>query len=90
MCYHLIVSAKHRKTLQAIFTAPVPANIVWADVESLFQALGASVESRGGSRVAVELNGQDAHFHRPHPEKETDRNAVRSIRDFLEQAGVQP
>lgn len=84
------MNAKHRKTLQAIFCTPVPANIVWADVESLFKALGATIEGRGGSRVAIELDGADAHFHRPHPEKEAGRGAVRSVREFLEQAGVQP
>ena len=85
------MNTKQRRTLQAIFTTPVLANIPWADVESLFEALGATMETRsGGSRVAVELNGHDAHFHKPHPGKETDRNAVRSVRSFLEQAGVQP
>ncbi|HWE64786.1 MAG TPA: type II toxin-antitoxin system HicA family toxin [Chloroflexota bacterium] len=56
----------------------------------MFRALGGTVEGRGGSRVAVELHGQDAHFHRPHPEKETDKGAVKAIRDFLEQVGERP
>ncbi len=29
---------KQRKTLELIFTNPVPANIIWQDIESLFIA----------------------------------------------------
>jgi hypothetical protein len=29
-------------------------------------------------------------FHRPHPQKETDRGSVRSMRRFLSEAGVRP
>ncbi|MFN6053710.1 MAG: type II toxin-antitoxin system HicA family toxin, partial [Planctomycetia bacterium] len=43
-----------------------------------------------GSRVRIALNGLRAVFHRPHPHKETDRGAVKSMRRFLSEAGVQP
>ncbi len=33
-----------------------------------------------GSRVRVALKGVSAVFHRPHPEKETDKGAVKSVR----------
>jgi hypothetical protein len=29
-------------------------------------------------------------FHRPHPRKETNKGAVKSVRSFLESAGVKP
>jgi hypothetical protein len=29
-------------------------------------------------------------FHRPHPRKETDKGAIKSVRRFLEAAGVKP
>ncbi|MEW6501251.1 MAG: hexulose-6-phosphate isomerase, partial [Thermodesulfobacteriota bacterium] len=32
----------------------------------------------------------EAVFHRPHPRKETDKGAVKSLRRFLENAGVKP
>jgi hypothetical protein len=86
----LLMNSKQRKTLESIFTRPLRADIVWTDIESLFRSLGASVESGSGSRVHVELNGEDASFHRPHPQKETDRGAVGSVRRFLENAGVKP
>jgi hypothetical protein len=34
---------KQHKTLEFIFTDPIPANILWKDIESLFVALGADV-----------------------------------------------
>jgi len=51
------VSAKHRKTLQAIFARPTSAAIVFADIEVVIKALGGSVAEREGSRVRIELNG---------------------------------
>ncbi len=84
------MSAKHDKTLKLIFEDPVRSNINWRDIENLFLALGARVSQREGSRVAIYLNGVVAIFHRPHPEKETDKGAVKSVRRFLINAGVLP
>lgn len=81
---------RHRNTLEAIFADPVRANVPWADVEALFAAAGASISQGRGSRLRVSLNGADAVFHRPHPRKETDKGALRSVRRFLREAGVVP
>jgi hypothetical protein len=81
---------KHRNTLEAIFADPVRANVLWADIEALFVAAGASISQGRGSRLRVSLNGVDAVFHRPHPRKETDKGALRSVRRFLREAGVVP
>ena len=81
---------KHRKTLEAIFEKPERANIPWRDIESLFIALGAEVSEGSGSRVRVALKDVRAVFHRPHPRKETNRGAVKSVRRFLEAVGVKP
>ena len=74
----------------AIFTEPVRANIPWADIEALLVALGAERDEGSGSRVRFVLNGIRAVFHRPHPQKETDRGAVKSVRRFLEEGGIRP
>lgn len=84
------MNAKQRKTLESVFAEPVRADIPWRDVEAMFGALGAIVRSGSGSRVCVALNGVRAVFHRPHPEKETDKGAVKSVRRFLESAGIRP
>jgi hypothetical protein len=81
---------KHQKTLHAIFTEPVRANIPWADIEALLVALGAERDEGSGSRVRFVLNGIRAVFHRPHPQKETDRGAVKSVRRFLEEGDIRP
>jgi hypothetical protein len=82
--------ARHRRTFEAIFADPVRANIAWSDIEALFIAAGAIISEGRGSRVRMSLNGVDAVFHRPHPRRETDRGAVRSVRRFLREAGVTP
>jgi hypothetical protein len=79
---------KHRRTLQAIFTDPAPANLRGRDIETLFRALGGAVEEAAGSRVAIVLNNVPAVFHRPHPRPETKRSTVRAVRHFLIRAGV--
>jgi CO dehydrogenase/acetyl-CoA synthase delta subunit len=83
-----MLSRKHMAVLRAVFADPVRANIAWRDIEALFVALGAEVSEGSGSRVRVVLGGVRAVFHRPHPEKETDRGAVRSVRRFLTESGV--
>ncbi|MES5099416.1 type II toxin-antitoxin system HicA family toxin [Agrobacterium sp. BA1120] len=84
------LSKKHQAVLKAIFSDPVRAGIVWRDIEALFLASGAEVTEGQGSRVRVALNGVRAVFHRPHPQKETDKGAVKSVRRFLSEAGIRP
>lgn len=81
---------KHLKTLEAIYSRPVNGSIKWADIESLFYALGADVMQLQGSRIAVVLFGEVKVFHRPHPSPDTDKGAVVSIRKWLEVQGVTP
>lgn len=84
------MSNYHRRTLEAIFRDPVSATIVWTDVESMLIHLGAYLEERSGSRIAIELNEQAATVHRPHPRKEASRITIRDVRDLLVRAGIQP
>lgn len=81
---------KHAITLRKLFTRPVSGSIHWADIESLFMALGAKVEEREGSRVKVVLFGEVRIFHRPHPSPDADKGAVAGIRRWLENNGVTP
>jgi len=84
------MNGKHRRTLEAIFDNPTRSNIPWRDIESMLKAVGAEITEGEGSRVRIALNGVRAVFHRPHPQKHTDKGAVRSMRRFLIQAGVTP
>ncbi len=84
------MNKKQRQTLKGIFTSPVRSDIKWTDIESLFKALGATISQGRGSRVRVSLNGVKAVFHEPHPEKETNKGAVKAVKEFLENAEIQP
>ena len=81
---------KHQKTLEAIFENPARSNVSWSDVEKMLGALGAELSEGSGSRVRFALRGVRAVFHRPHPQKETDKGALMSMRRFLAEAGVTP
>ena len=82
------MNRKHRRTLEAVCSDPVPKTLEWARIEALLVALGADVIEGRGSRVRFILNGIVATFHRPHPAKEAKPYQVRDARRFLDQAGV--
>ena len=84
------MNSKNQKTLELIFKNPIQANIPWTDIIGLFIALGGEISQASGSRfrVRVKLNGERAVFHRPHPQRTTDKGAVSSVRRFLENSGV--
>ena len=84
------MNSKQKKTLKSIFEDPLKSDVDWNSVEKLFIALGAEVTEGNGSRVRVALNDIRAIFHRPHPQRETDRGALKSVRRFLIEAGVKP
>lgn len=82
------LNKKHQKVLDSIFAEPVSSNVIWNDIEKLLKALNAEISEGSGSRVRLHLNGVRAVFHRPHPKKETDKGALKSMRRFLIEAGV--
>ena len=84
------MNKKQRQTLQKVFEKPERSDILWNDIEGLFLALGAEATEGKGSRVRVALNGVRAVFHRPHPERVTNKGAVKSVRRFLKESGVKP
>ena len=76
------MNQKHRRTLEAVFEEPVRSNIPWRDIEAMLKAAGGEISEGAGPRVRVALSGIRAVFHRPHPQKETDKGAVKSCADF--------
>lgn len=82
------MNKKQRQTLDKIFEKPERSDISWVNIEALFVALGAEISEGSGSRVRVALNDVRAVFHRPHPERVTNKGAVKSVRRFLQEAGV--
>jgi len=77
------MNKSHRKTLNDIFSQPVPATMKWRRIESLFVSPGAQTLEGAGSRVRFDLNGIVAAFHRPHPVKEAKPYHVKDAKTFL-------
>ena len=82
------LSSKHQKTIRLIFENPVRSDISWESIESLFDALDGELSEGRGSRIRVVINGVRAVFHRPHPQKETDKGTLKSVRRFLQEARI--
>jgi len=81
------MNKKQRQTLARIFEKPERSDIAWSDIESLFIALGAEISEGKGSRVRVILSDVKAVFHRPHPQRVTNKATIRSVRRFLMESG---
>ena len=78
--------SKHDKTLAAV--KDVAGNLKWKAIEAMLKHFGAKISERRGSRIAVELNGFVAIFHRPHPSPDAGKGRVRDVKDFIERAGL--
>ncbi len=84
------MKTKHRKTLEAIFARPTHGGIVFSDIEALVVSLGGQVFEREGSRVKIELKGEQWRCHRPHPGKEARKYQVEEARELFERLGIRP
>jgi hypothetical protein len=84
------MNRSQQKTLEAIFSQPIPKTLEWRRIEALFIAIGAQKIEGEGSRVRFSLNNVIATFHRPHPDKEAKLYQIRDARIFLNNAGVKP
>ncbi len=82
------LNSKQKKILEDIFKEPIKSDILWRDIENILVALGAEISEGNGSRIRIYLNGVRAVLHRPHPKKQTDKGALKSMRRFLVEAGV--
>jgi len=84
------MNSKQRKTLEAIFSKPTLATIVFSDIERLLIACGATLTEREGSRIKFGADTHEWHAHRPHPGKEAKKYQIEGVREFLERIGVKP
>jgi len=82
------LNSSQQKTLEEIFENPVRPDVLWSKIENLIEALGGKFKEGRGSRVRAFLNGVVAVFHRPHPENQTDKGTLKSVRNFLTRAKV--
>jgi hypothetical protein len=82
------MNKKQRQALQKIFEKPERSDILWRDIENIFVALGGEITEGKGSRVRVALNDVRAVFHRPHPQRVTNKASIKSVRRFLIESGV--
>lgn len=84
------MNAKHRKTLAALFARPTLGSAPFAEIEALIKTLGGTTTEREGSRLKIELKGEQWRCHRPHPGKQAKRYLVEEARELLERTGVRP
>jgi hypothetical protein len=79
---------KYTRLLQAILGEPVSGNIHWREVESLLHHLGARIEPGHGARMKVVLNGIEGTLHHPHHSGVCSKQDIRSLREYLVNAGI--
>ena len=86
----LIMRAKHRCILEAIFEIPTRGGIVFSAIEALVIAIGGDVREGEGSRIVFELKGSRRYLHRPHPGKEAKKYQVEELREWFRQLEIIP
>jgi hypothetical protein len=93
------MNSKQRKTLESVASRPIPDNLPWNNIESLFRAIGCEVIEGEGSRVSFRyiIKHEDrpdevvqSDFHRPHPGKEAKPYQVKKASVFLTKIGQLP
>ena len=92
------MNSKQRKTLEAIFSIPIPKSLEWSRIESLFRSIGCETIERGGSRVSFKYRElkdevwieQRGDFHRPHPGKDAFPYQIEDAKKFLTDIGILP
>jgi hypothetical protein len=84
------VNRRQRRTLEAIFKIPPPANVKWNDLIGLLNGLGARVVEAEGSRVRALFDDTEIVLHKPHPGDELKRYVVRQLREKFRSMGITP
>lgn len=79
------MSHKHRKTLHAVFSHPIPSNIHLHEVEAALKDLGGEFGHSSHGRLTVSMNGHTASFHGS--DHGLSKDEVVSVRKFLESCG---
>jgi len=81
---------KQQKTLEKIFSHPMPNNMRWDDIESFFKYLGYDKNNRGGSWVSFTKDGALPFFdHAPHS-NQTPIDSIKRIKKYLESIEMKP
>ena len=62
---------------------PTPADIRWAKIESLLNALGVNLVERAGSKIQLVKGPESMVVHRPRPKPEVKRDTARNIVEFV-------
>ena len=78
----------HRKTLHALFSHPISANIDFKEVMHLLEEVGAEIDNKSGNRVGVKLNGHSVAFM--HAQHDLPKEEVVQVRKLLESCGIEP
>ena len=82
----------HLRTLEALYAHPLRHGVRRSQVEALFRALGADVNSLDDQRLRIRMPaGQETWIHsRCGHQPDLDSEAVLRVRQFLQELGVNP
>ncbi|CAC9492249.1 hypothetical protein [uncultured Gammaproteobacteria bacterium] len=76
---------KQRKILKKIMTTPALASVEFDEVVKCMVAMGCDFKQGEGSRVAFIIGSEVLVIHKPHPNKELKRYAVKQLQLFIKQ-----
>lgn len=90
---NISINKKHKELIVKICTDPIPSDIKWKEIHNLAEALikelgGKADTKRNGSRVCFKIGNRKMILHKPHPNPEVDKGALKQIRECLYNEGV--
>lgn len=84
------LNGKQKDALNRIFKKPPLREMPWKDVISLFEALGADIEEKSGSKTRILLGGRVFTCDAPHNPSLATGGLIVRVRKFLEEIGAKP
>lgn len=85
----LLFMTQNNKTLAKMQREPTPADLRWDEVAGALASLGFEAQNNDGSRRRFlhPAYGLSINLHKPHPQPEMKRYAIRQLVDFLRNNG---
>ncbi|MDD9897843.1 MAG: hypothetical protein OXU45_02470 [Candidatus Melainabacteria bacterium] len=83
------MSKKDDRTLERLFSHPMPMNLEWNEVKHMLEKLGASVETTHHSHTKITIGNETKTFKTFHKMLE-DKHEVKELQHLLEAAGLAP
>lgn len=80
---------KDTRTLDKLFSHPMPMNLEWNEVKHMLETMGATVDMTHHSHIKITLAGETKTFKTFHKNL-GDKHEIKELQHLIEAAGMAP